>query len=89
MLSLKDIHRHFGMRKTHEVLVRISHRQVLPNGTLPIVEDLAYIGYVERHHDGAWELTAAGAAALEELNMESGHLLMHEQRLATAIPELA
>ncbi|HVK39316.1 MAG TPA: hypothetical protein VNA88_12320 [Candidatus Kapabacteria bacterium] len=89
MLSLKDIHRHFGMRKTHEVLVRISHRHVLPSGVLPVVEDLAYIGLVRRRSEGAWELTDAGAAALTELDETCGHLLMHDQRIATAVPELA
>lgn len=89
MLSLKDIHRHFGMRKTHEVLVSISHRHILPTGTLPVVEDLAYIGLVRTSDAGVMELTDAGVAALNELDAQCGHLLKPAKWIATTIPELA
>lgn len=86
MLSLKDIQRHFGMRKTHEVLLRISDSEKLSSSVSQIAEDLVYINLVRRRADGGYELTDAGASALEALGSTVGNLPMQDHRLSPAIP---
>jgi hypothetical protein len=76
MLSLKDIYRHFGRRRTQDVMVRISHQEELSNDSSQIVEDLIYIGYAERRDGGTIELTEIGSSALAEFQAEVGRVLV-------------
>jgi hypothetical protein len=83
MLSLKDIFRHHGMRRTHAVLHRIGHALDMTTSVEPIAEDLHYIGLLARTQNG-FELTDAGRLALENLDAEAGHLLARDEILASA-----
>ena len=78
MLTLNDIFRHYGRRKTLDVLVRVSTGREIPNNGLPILEDLAYIELVRRGAGTDLELTDAGTAVLARLESEVGSLMLQE-----------
>lgn len=78
MLSLNDIYRHFGRRKTLDVLVRVSTRREIPSDSLQVLEDLAYIDLVRRGSGTDLELTEAGATLLATLETEIDQLVMQQ-----------